>query len=73
MNYTTKEEYQEELKTFMEIYLSNYSGNEEIEGQITEIIAWYKEQIALIERIDEHARKYLTDNTANQRRVVQYP
>ena len=73
MSYITKEEYQEELKTFKKVYLSNYSGNEEIEGQIAEIIAWYEEQIALIERIGEHGRKYLTDNTANKRRVVQYP
>jgi len=72
MNYTTKEEYQEELKTFKEVYFTHLN-NQELKNKCADIIAWYEEQIALIERIAQYAKRHLADNTADKRRIICYP
>jgi len=67
-----KQEYEAELRTFKEIYIK-HQDNLKLKDMCADIIAWYQEQIALIERIAQYAREYLTGNTADKKRIIQYP
>lgn len=71
MSYTTKEEFQAELKTLKEVYLTHLD-NQDLKDKTADIIAWYEEEIARIERIEGYERNF-TNNTADKKPLIVYP